>query len=220
MEKQPLDSGQTTEPSEAEPTPCTRSGSRSPREASHALRCEGRDHGCEPPATSQVPQEGEISALSGWQEGFIERVREPRSVLKDESRFAGWQRGGLPSTEVQRKGQRGGCCGTGCIGHPEREAQGLCRQGQTATQGRTHSQPFMAPPTLPPLWRPGFYGIFPCCQPGQSPAGQGPGRVRRRKGSGVSSWEDSRPLLRPGYEFLCKDQQDTEKRCSCRLSGH
>lgn len=37
-----------------------------------------------------------VLCQEGWLEGFIENVRELRSVLKDESKFAGWPGGCLP----------------------------------------------------------------------------------------------------------------------------
>ena len=47
--------------------------------------------------------EGDIRSLSGWQEGFIEKVRESRLDLTDEFKFAGPHGGGLPGTEVQSR---------------------------------------------------------------------------------------------------------------------
>lgn len=100
----------------------------------------------------------------------------------------------------------GGCGGPGASGILPRSDGTREDSSFPALPGTSHS---------PPLWRPGFHGIFPCCRPGRSPAGQGPGRVLRREGSGVSSWEDILLLPRPGHEFLREDHRDTEKRCSC-----
>ena len=99
--------------------------------------------------------------------------------MKDESKSAGWPEQASPALSAEEKAGGGGSHGMGLSGHPEvgRPWPGV----PAAPQGRWGSQPSLAPP-LHRLC--GSYGAFPCCQPGQRPAGQGPGGVTRVEGSG------------------------------------
>lgn len=94
------------------------------------------------------------------------------------------------STEGQRREREGVVLWNGVQGRPEeRSARPLSAWGSESTPGWGSSFPASrAPPTLSLLGRPGSHGVFPRCQPGPSPAGQGPGRVVRKEGSGAGPW--------------------------------
>lgn len=99
--------------------------------------------------------------------------------MKDESKSAGWPGQASPALSAEEEAGGGGCHGMGLSWHPE-----VGRPWPGVPAG--HPQGGGVPS---PRWHPlhhlcGSHGAFPCCQPGQRPAGQGPGGVTRVEGSG------------------------------------
>lgn len=110
---------------------------------------------CRPAGTTG---EGGIGALSPWWEGFIEKVGEMRWVLKDEFKFAGW-------------------CGRCRGGKGRGWVQWAPPGGSDSTQGKDASPGLYGTSPSCRLSGCGSHGVFPGCQPGQSPIGQSPGGV-------------------------------------------
>lgn len=131
-----MDSVQTTEPSKAEPAPCTR-GRRSRRGPPMPW-----DVGVATADVSRLPRPsgapGGRDQCSVRAAGRVQRAGAGAgSVLRAESRLAGWQGGGPPSTGAEE--------GSG-VGAVDRAHRASCR-GPTAPGRTPPSQPSLAPPT-------------------------------------------------------------------------